>query len=754
MRANGINRVFAKNKWMKFLCVLGTFALCCVIVLVSNAPETHNIVEGEISPETITAPRDFVDDVATSKLQEEERAKIGPVYNLDASVTQESLDALAADFAKFESARAYAQQYYVNTQITALQTAENRRVQAETDNLKNAPLASPAATPSAKVITAADVPFDPKLIDWQTYLPADEQDAVRDMLPSYMGDTDWQIVIAMTKDRLSELFDLVYGVSQQELAVGYKEENSNEVISRIILNISEQSDLSAQESRLLTQNIQNDLKANIVFDQEATRIKQDDAAAAVQPVTYMKGQNIVMKGEVVTPGQYSVLDRMELLDQPDSTLEYSLSAILYIALLFVVYIVYILNFEKKLSENIKHIAILSILTVLVVTVTAILARIAPDILITTMVVILAAVLISTKNAVSYAIFISLLIITVLTGKHAFFTDASFEKVIISILGGIFAAVTLRKAPFRVGPILAGLAASVPAVLLQIVLWKENIVSDAAVLPGMAWLIVSGVMSGVVAIGLLPPLESLFKITTPAKLFELSDPNHPLLKRLLLEAPGTYHHSLFVGNLAEAGSEAVGANALLARVGSYYHDVGKLKNPMYFVENQRNNVNPHDHLSPEQSAEIIMNHVTAGSELLGKYNIPSEIKKIQLQHHGNTPVAFFYHKAKKEGRADINDYRYPCPRPDTMESAIVMLADTVEAAMRTLDEPTEEETFEYIKKLIQTKYDDGQLDMTPLTRRDLIEVTRTFANVYNGMLHGRIKYPKLELGGEKDEDRHL
>jgi membrane-associated HD superfamily phosphohydrolase len=147
MRANGINRVFAKNKWMKFLCVLGTFALCCVIVLVSNAPETHNIVEGEISPETITAPRDFVDDVATSKLQEEERAKIGPVYNLDASVTQESLDALAADFAKFESARAYAQQYYVNTQITALQTAENRRVQAETDNLKNAPLASPAATP-------------------------------------------------------------------------------------------------------------------------------------------------------------------------------------------------------------------------------------------------------------------------------------------------------------------------------------------------------------------------------------------------------------------------------------------------------------------------------------------------------------------------------------------------------------------------------------------------------------------------------
>ncbi len=754
MRANGINRVFSKNKWLRVLCILGTFALCCVIVLVSNAPETHNIVEGEISPETITAPRDFVDDVATSKLQEEERAKIGPVYNLDTSVTQESLDALAADFSKFESARAYAQQYYVDTQITALQTSENQRVQTEADNLKNSSVAA-AATPSAKVITAADVPFDPKIIDWQTYLPADQLAAIRDMLPSDFGDADWLLVVSMTKDELSSLFDMVYGVSQQELTVGYQEENSDEVISRIVLQVSEQSDLSAQVSRLLTQVLQRDIKANIVFDQEATRLKQDEAASAVLPVTYMKGQNIVMKGEVVTPDQFSVLDRMGLLDQPDSTLDYSLSAILYIALLFVVYIVYILNFEKKLAENIKHIAILSILTVLTVAVTAILARVAPDILITTMAVILAAVLISTKNAVSYAVFISLLIITVLTGKHAFFTDTSFEKVIISILGGIFSAVTLKKAAFRAGPILAGLTAGIPGVLLQIVLWKENMVADAAVLPGMAWLVVSGVMSGVVAIGLLPPFESLFKITTPAKLLELSDPNHPLLKRLLLEAPGTYHHSLFVGNLAEAGSEAVGANALLARVGSYYHDVGKLKNPMYFVENQRNNVNPHDHLSPEQSAEIIMSHVTAGYEMLGKYNMPSEIKKIQLQHHGNTPVVFFYHKAKKStGQADINDYRYPCPRPDTMEGAIVMLADTVEAAMRTLDEPTEEETFEFIKKLIQTKYDDGQLDLTPLTRRDLTAIARAFANVYNGMLHGRIKYPKLELGGGTDEDHHL
>jgi putative nucleotidyltransferase with HDIG domain len=737
--------------------VLGTFALCCVIVLVSNAPETHNIREGEISPETITAPRDFADDEAISTLQEEARAKVDPVYTLDGSVTQESLGALTADFEKFESARASAQEYYIKTQIAALQTAENQRVQDAAADAQSSGAASQTALPTARVITAADVPFDPKVVDWQTYLPEEEALRIREMLPSYVSDADFSAVLSMNQNELSALSDLVHDVCRQKLAAGYQQENAGEVISAIMLEVNEQADLSAQESELLSETLQNDMKPNIIFDQEATRAAQDEAAAAVEPVMYMEGQNIVVKGEVVTPDQYSLLDRMGLLDQPDSSLDYAFAAILYIALLFVAYILYVVNFEKKLAENIKQIAVLSILTILVIGVTAILARIAPDLLITTVAVILAAVLISNKNAVSYSVFISLLAITVFTTNHSFFTNDSFQKVIVSMLGGVLAVVVLKKTAFRAALILAGLVASVPGVLLQIVLWNESVLASADVLTNMAWLVAGGVISGVVAIGLLPAFESIFKITTPAKLIELSDPNHPLLKRLLMEAPGTYHHSLFVGNLAEAGCEVVGANALLARVGSYYHDVGKLKNPMFFVENQRNNVNPHDRIRPEQSAEIIINHAAAGYEMLGKYNIPSEIKKIELQHHGNTPVAFFYHKAKMQGHADINDFRYPCPRPDSVEAAIVMLADTVEAAMRTMDAPTDEETFEYIKKLIQTKYDDGQLDLTPLTRRDLTAIARAFANVYNGMLHGRIKYPKLnakDINGENDENSHM
>ena len=753
-----IKTYFSKDNWLKILCISGSFALCCLIALASTAPETHNIKEGQISTETITSPRDFVDQDATKKLQDEERAKIGPVYKLDSNVTQSSLNALAGDFGKFDSARTYAQQLYVNAQISQLQAAENQRVQSELQNASSSGYTnSYSAKPTPKTITAADVAFDPAAINWASAISEEEQTKIKGMLPGYLTDSDWIVVAGMSADRLSSLYNATYSNCRLELTTGFKDEAASEVLSRIALRVTQQTNMNAQETGLVTECLQQDLKANYLFDQQATQLQQESAANSVKPVTYMKGQNIVVRGEIVSTEAYNVLTQMGLLDQPESELDFTLSTILYIALLFVFYIVYAAHFEKKLSANTKHVAILAILTVLAMGLTAVLARVAPSLLITYMVVILAAVLISTRSAVSFGAFISFLIVTVLTSKQAFFTETAFMQAVASITGGIFAAALLRKVSQRAALILAGLLASVPGVVLQVILWKANLVASSAVFSNMGWAVAGGLISGIVAVGLLPALESIFKITTPAKLLELSDPNHPLLKRLLMEAPGTYHHSLYVGNLAEAACEAVGANSLLARVGAYYHDVGKLKNPMYFVENQRAGINPHDNMDPGMSAQVIMNHVDAGTELLSKYNIPTEIKRIAQQHHGNTPVAYFYHKAKKAengNAADIKDFRYPCPRPDTKESAIVMLADTVEAAMRTLEDPLGQEMFGFIQKLIQSKYDDGQLDLTPLTRRDMTLIAQAFADVYGGMLHNRIKYPRLNLNEDKDENNTL
>ena len=227
--------------------------------------------------------------------------------------------------------------------------------------------------------------------------------------------------------------------------------------------------------------------------------------------------------------------------------------------------------------------------------------------------------------------------------------------------------------------------------------------------------ISGVTSSVLTIGLLPFLEGTFGILSTIKLIELSNPNHPLLKKILTEAPGTYHHSVMVANLAEAACEAIGANGLLARVASYYHDLGKTKNPHYFVENQFNKINPHDHLPPERSRDIIRAHTTDGAKMLRKYRMPKEIIDIALQHHGTSLLQYFYVNAKKtDPEVKEDDFRYPGPKPQTKEAAIIMIADSVEAAVRSMKEPDMEKISELIRKIIQSKLTDGQFNECDLS----------------------------------------
>jgi putative nucleotidyltransferase with HDIG domain len=244
-------------------------------------------------------------------------------------------------------------------------------------------------------------------------------------------------------------------------------------------------------------------------------------------------------------------------------------------------------------------------------------------------------------------------------------------------------------------------------------------------------------------GLLPFFESAFGLLTPMRLLELANPNHPLLRKLLLEAPGTYHHSLIVGNLAEAAAEAVGADPLLCRVGAYYHDVGKTKRPAFFVENQMTKENPHDKIAPSLSHLIITSHVRDGLELQEQYRLPSSIRDICAQHHGTTVLWYFYNKAleqDKSGNVSIDSYRYPGPKPQSKEAAIVMLCDAVEAAVRSMARPTPQRIEAVIRKIIRDRLQDGQLDESQLTLRDLDKAAEAFMQTLNGIYHPRIEYP--------------
>lgn len=266
-----------------------------------------------------------------------------------------------------------------------------------------------------------------------------------------------------------------------------------------------------------------------------------------------------------------------------------------------------------------------------------------------------------------------------------------------------------------------------------------------VLTNIEYGLINGVISLFIVIGALPVFESLFSITTDITLLELSDMNQPLLRRLALEAPGTYHHSMVVGNLSEKAADEIGANSLLARVGAYYHDIGKIAIPEYFVENQLGIKSKHEMLTPSMSSIILTSHVKKG-RILGEMNdIPDDVLNFIEEHHGTMVMTYFYNKALEEGADDvsIDKFRYPGPRPQIRETGIAMLADAVEAASRTLEDPTPARINGLIQRIIDDRFKSGELDECPLTLRDLARIKESFVQILIGIFHHRIDYPKKD-----------
>ena len=316
---------------------------------------------------------------------------------------------------------------------------------------------------------------------------------------------------------------------------------------------------------------------------------------------------------------------------------------------------------------------------------------------------------------------------------AFFFTSSLASGILVI--NVRRRITIIRAGFIIGLL--------QAVLLFFIWHFEGRLGQVS-LRSYSLIFANGLICSIIVLGLLPVFEYLFKIVTNISMLELADFNHPLLQKMIMEAPGTYHHSLIVGNLSESACRAVGANALLARIGAYYHDIGKLQKPEYFSENQESS-SKHDHLSPTMSKMVIMNHVKDGVELARKYRLNQSIIDFIEQHHGNSLVYYFYRRALEtlEEDQDIKEegFRYAGPKPATKETAIVLLADSVEAATRGLKDPTPVKIVEVVHKVINNKFIDGQLDECELTLKDLEKISDVFIRILSGIYHGRVSYPE-------------
>ncbi len=513
-------------------------------------------------------------------------------------------------------------------------------------------------------------------------------------------------------------------------------------ISKIIVR-NAGHDLTRTQIKIITALLEQVIMPNMIVDEHATELARKNAISAIQPytVTFNKGDKIVFEGEPITK-----LKRDALSKAGYHVLELNYQGFIGIFCLVTVgmlSLMYYLQFFEKSFLNKNYIWLMSLMS-LFVTGCAVLL---PDDLSVYLIpfpafaIILA---IFTNPRVSFLTSILLITMTSLTLK----LDAA--SMAIFIIVALISTVSIAKIKYsrRFDLVKTGFEVSLVMVLLilSVYLLEKCLVDvDMSVLVrDAASGLCNGILSGMIALGSLPLLESVFKIITPYGLAELADTNQPLLKRLNYEAPGTYDHSLRLSHLCEAAAEAIGADPILARVGAFYHDIGKLKRPLFFVENQTyfGIENPHTKLNPRLSKMVITAHPKDGIELAKEYGLPPVVQNFILQHHGDSLASYFYNQAlKEEGAENVSEeqFRYTGPKPNMKETAILMLADAVESASRTLTEHSQEAIDAMIDKLFRERLQDGQLSDSPLTLKDLKNIAATFSRVLRAAHHQRIKY---------------
>lgn len=508
---------------------------------------------------------------------------------------------------------------------------------------------------------------------------------------------------------------------------------------------------SSVGDRIFVKLLNATFRATLVPNARETSAMRNELRASVDSVkdVVRANERIVAAHEVVTP---DVRDRLlalrsELARRGGATGRSVPSAagqILTNALILSIFWLLLTFYRRETYDNMRQMLLVALLVALVVTGGAVNLRFispGPELIPIPFAAMLLTVLFSGRVAI-----VAAAVLAVLIGTQSAYGGE--PAVYLALIGGVASAMGVRgvrrRSELLVTVLIVAGAFALGAFSVGLRLgWSPAEMGESA-LRGA----INAVISSSLVIITLPIFESIGRLTTDVTLLELSDPSRPLLRRLATEAPGTYAHSVAMANLCEAACNAIGANGLLARVGCYYHDVGKISKPMFFVENQGRGGNPHDKMPPEASAAVIRNHVREGVRLAEEYGLPDVVKAFIPEHHGTAEITYFLERAKAGGNADASrdeQYRYPGPNPQSVETAVAMLADGVEAAIRVLDEPSPDKVREAIDHLVERRVESGLLRDAPLTLRQLDRVKREFVRVLSGMHHNRIDYPTVAGG---------
>jgi putative nucleotidyltransferase with HDIG domain len=517
-------------------------------------------------------------------------------------------------------------------------------------------------------------------------------------------------------------------------------------------NIADQTEARAQqrsygdaERRVVLILVRAFAVNNAFYDAETTLLRRNRARAEVEPVTekLSRGEVLVRAGDLISE---STAQKIRALREYAKTIDSNevTGSVLFLLIAFAValYLLSIRSAGAPLRRGQVFLLVGMGLGHLAISALVVRFGVLPDwvpvsvAIPTSAMAMLVAILVSTPVGVYFSLIVSLALLLL--------TNFNVQGFLFAFLSGIAATAVVLKAEKRIDLVRAGLLLSLADLLILSIVGLLANYETRMFLSLLGWGVANGFLCGILTLGFLPILELLLNAPTRFKLMELSDLNSPIFKRMLSQAPGTYTHSISVANMAETACEAIGANALLARVSAYYHDIGKVDQADYFVENQKA-FNRHDELKPSLSVAVIKSHVRIGIEKARELNLPQAIIDIIAQHHGRGLITYFYDRAVKEGktpRVSRDDYSYPGVRPKTKEAAVLMLADTVEAASRTLKRPTEARLESFVHDMIMEKLNSGELGDSILTLRDLELIRKSFVLILEGYFHTRIEYPRL------------
>ena len=659
------------------------FVVTIVCIGTGSIQQRETVQVGSVATKRYVAPEDTVDEAATEKLREAAANSVGPIYKTDTTVMDKNVTMVEGVFQELD------------TVLAGLPEGESFY-----NAVQEISLELPVVLSNRQLMAYEN-------------LTAEQRKAFANDCVSVLKQIYDKGVTAdgLTEAKASGLTYL------QELAWS--------------------SDLKTMAGVILSAAVE----PNLIVDEAAVEAAKEEKRAEVDEVLIRKNQKIVDEGEIITQEIYDKLVALNLVSETglEGSLMPMLGSLVITGMLFAA--LYLFFRWGKGNILLKPNEIRMLFTIYMMMV--LLIRILANLTVFTIVPVgLFAMLVSLLVGRRMALWLNALFCII--GCFIFNGDVQF--LMYALISGTFAALIIQKTDKRSHLIPAALGMAAVDFVTTISLgffFGEGYSAELLFQGGIG--AVTGLLSMIVAVGSLPFWENMFEANTPLRLMELTNPNNELLRKLMIEAPGTYHHSLIVANLAETAVYDIGGNTALARAGAYYHDVGKLRYPQFFAENQSGH-NPHDELPPEKSAKIITGHTKGGLELAERYKLPPVVRDMIVEHHGNSLVKFFYFKALKlYGAENVNerDYRYQGRIPSSRESAVVMLADTVEAAVRSMlgHGKTMEEAEAAVKNLMKDKLDDGQLNNSGLTLNELETIRLAFLKVFHGMYHERVSYPE-------------